>query len=223
MKRYGMIISLFILFFFLSGCANQVRVMWTDDPQIEEERKERFKELDEYFNEKYPEKNLSEMSQDDLYEEWRSLDPLFKHLGIHKNRAPGNFSSTIDLKNQTFTYNKETYDYQTDGNEITLAEPILSLDKETIPTLVREAEKEYRQDQSYNRNFLLRTLWMPILFTIIGILSIKRPNWIWFFESGYKYKNAEPSDFSLGLNIFRGVIGIILALVYLYFIFSNLR
>ena len=222
MKRYYILIPLLFLLF-LSGCADQVRVTWIDDPLIEEANKERFKELDDYFNEKYPEKNPSEMSQDEYYEEWRNLDPAFQHLNIHKNRAPGNLSSEIDLKNQTYTYKEKTYDYQIEGDEIILAEPDFPLDKETIPKLIQKAEQEYQEDKTYNRNLLLKTIWLPILFVVIGILSIKRPDWIWFLEDGHKYKDAEPSNFALGLNIFRGVIGIVLALAYLYFILRSMR
>ena len=222
MKRYRILIPLLFLLF-LSSCADQVRVTWTDDPLIEEANKERFKELDEYFNEKYPEKNPSEMSQDEYYEEWRNLDPVFQHLDIHKNSNPGNIASEIDLKNQTYTYKEKVYDYQIKENEIIVADSDLPLDKETIPKLIKKAEQEYQEDKVYNRNLLLKTIWLPILFLAIGILSIKRPDWIWFFEDGHKYKNAQPSDFALGLNIFRGVIGILIALGYFYFIFSNMR
>lgn len=222
MKHYHILILLFFLLF-LSGCANQVREMWTDDPLIKEANKERFKELDEYFNEKYPEKNTNEMSRDKYYEEWRSLDPITHSISIYINRDSGNFSSEIDLKNQTYTYDGKTYDYQIEGNEIILAEPDLPLDKETIPKLIRKAEQEYQEDKIFNQNLLLKTIWIPIVFIIIGILSMIRPDWIWFFEDGHKYKDTEPSNFVLGVNIFRGVIGIILALVILYFIFSGMR
>ena len=222
MKHYRVLIPLLFLLF-LSGCADQVRVMWTDDPLIEEANKQRFKELDEYFNEKYPEKNTNEMSQDKYYEEWRNLDPALQQITIHTNSAPGNFSSEIDLKNQTYTYKEKTYDYQMEGNKIILEEDNLPLDKETIPKLIRKAEPEYQNDKTYNRNLLLKTIWLPILFIVIGVLSIKRPDWIWFFEDGHKYKGAEPSNFALGINIFRGFIGIVLALAYLYFILRSMR
>src|SRR5699024_2548854 len=173
MKRYYILIPLLFLLF-LSGCADQVRVTWTDDPLIEETNKERVKELDDYFNEKYPEKNLSEMCQDEYYEEWLNLDPAFQHLDIHNKRAPGNFASEIDLKNQTYTYKEKTYDYQVEGDEIILAGPDLPLDKETIPKLIQKADQEYQEDKVYNRNLILKTIWLPILFIVIGVLSIKQ-------------------------------------------------
>src|SRR5699024_3372063 len=229
MKHYRVLIPLLFLLF-LSGCADQVRVMWTDDPLIEEANKQRFKELDEYFNKKYPEKNTNEMSQDKYYEEWRNLDPALQQITIHTNSAPGNFSSEIDLKNQTYTYKEKTYDYQMEENKIILKEANLPLYKENIPKykktnhkLTQKARQGYQEDKTYNRYLLLKTIWLPILFVVIGILSIKRPDWIWFLEDGHKYKDAEPSNFALGLNIFRGVIGIVLALAYLYFILRSMR
>src|SRR5690625_2487422 len=131
MKRFYILITLLFLLL-LSSCEDQVRITWIDDPLIEEANKERCKELDDYFNEKYPEKNPSEMSQDEYYEEWRNLDPAFQHLNIHKNRGPGTLSSDIDLNNQTYTYKEKTYDYQTEVDELILADTDLRLDKAPI-------------------------------------------------------------------------------------------
>src|SRR5699024_12647447 len=93
----------------------------------------------------------------------------------------------------------------------------------TIPKLIRKAEQEYQNEKTYNRNLLLKTIWLPILFIVIGVLSIYRPAWIWFFEVGLEYKVAEPSNFALGFNILRVLIGVVLAVAYLYFILRCMR
>src|SRR5699024_1401608 len=145
MKHYRVLIPLLFVLF-LSGCADQVRVMCTDDPLIEEANKQRIKELDEYFNTKDPDKNMNDISQDKNYKKCRNLDPALQQITIHTNSATGNFSSEIDLKNQTYTYKEKTYDYQMEGNKIILEEDNLPLDKETIPKLIRKAEQEYQND-----------------------------------------------------------------------------
>ncbi|GGH53316.1 hypothetical protein GCM10007358_12550 [Phocicoccus schoeneichii] len=57
---------------------------------------------------------------------------------------------------------------------------------------------------------------------VIGILTFIRPDIIWFFEGGYKYKGAEQSRMYSGVNITRGIIAIGLSLVVLYFIYRAL-
>ena len=89
--------------------------------------------------------------------------------------------------------------------------------------MVVKARTKYQNDRSYNISLLIRTAWLPLLIGAIGILSIMRPKWVWWAEDGYKYKNAEPSGFSLGVNVFRGVIAIGIAIVLIFLIIGRLR
>lgn len=49
-----------------------------------------------------------------------------------------------------------------------------------------------------------------LIFSIIAIFSPRTP---WYLSTGWKFKEAEPSDFALGMNRFLGVIAAIVSVI----------
>lgn len=221
MKQLMKTIVIIVAMLSLTGCANSVRKVSVEDPVIMAADEARFQELDDYFNSRYAESDFTDIKNDPLYEEWRLLDPLGYVEGKGAT-TKGRAFATVDLANQTYTYEEETYAYAEQGDEIVIKDKFEGIDQETIPKLIRTAKKDKQADQDHNNRLLLQTLWMPIVLTIIGVLSIMRPDIIWFWEDGRKYKDAAPSDMSLNLNVLRGVLSIGLALVILFFIYRAL-
>ena len=55
-----------------------------------------------------------------------------------------------------------------------------------------------------------------ILLIALGIFNVAVPHAAWYLEYGWRYKDAEPSDFALGLNRFGGVVAIIIAVIMIF-------
>lgn len=219
--RYIKVILVIVALVLLAGCANSIHQVSVDDPVKMVQDEERFQELDQYFKRTYKKGDEFRIQKDPLYDEWRSLDSL-SQAGKNGVSIKGKVFSTVDLDNKTYTLDGEIYSYDEIGNEIIVNDSFEEIDDETIPKLIKAAKNEKRKDQEHNISILLKTLWIPIVLAGIGILSIIRPDIIWFFEGGYKYKDAEQSDMSSWVNITRGIIAIGLSLVVLYFIYRAL-
>lgn len=219
--RYIKVILVIVALVFIAGCANSVRQVSVDDPVKMVQDEERFQELDQYFKRTYKKGDEFSIKKDPLYDEWRSLDSS-SQVGKKGEFIKGKVSSTVDLDNKTYTFDGEIYSYDEIGNEIIVNDSFEEIDDETIPNLIKTAKNEKMKDQEHNKSILLKSLWIPIVLMVIGILSFIRPDIIWFFEGGYKYKDAEQSRMSSGVNKVRGIIAIVLSLVVLYFIYRAL-
>jgi len=56
-----------------------------------------------------------------------------------------------------------------------------------------------------------------ILLIGVGAFYAAAPSTAWYFQHGWKYKSAEPSDFALGMNRFSGIIAIIVGILMIFF------
>lgn len=46
-----------------------------------------------------------------------------------------------------------------------------------------------------------------------GIFCIACPETVWYLESGWRYRDAEPSDFALGVTRFSGIAAIVIGII----------
>lgn len=51
------------------------------------------------------------------------------------------------------------------------------------------------------------------MLVLLGALAVAFPRALWFFDHGWRYKNAEPSALALGLNRAVGVLALIAGLI----------
>lgn len=58
---------------------------------------------------------------------------------------------------------------------------------------------------------------LVLLLLAVGIFNALSPQTAWFLEYGWRYKNAEPSEFALAANRIGGVIAILAAVLMLIF------
>ncbi|MDD5934092.1 MAG: hypothetical protein PUC65_00760 [Clostridiales bacterium] len=54
---------------------------------------------------------------------------------------------------------------------------------------------------------------MAIILLVVGIFNISSPRTAWYLEYGWRYKNAEPSDFALIMNRISGGVLIVIAII----------
>ena len=58
---------------------------------------------------------------------------------------------------------------------------------------------------------------IAIIFLLgIGVFNTAAPSVAWYLEYGWRYKNADPSDFALGLNRVGGIIAIIVGVFIIF-------
>ncbi len=55
-----------------------------------------------------------------------------------------------------------------------------------------------------------------IILVLLGIFNIAAPQLTWYLHYGWRYQDAEPSDFALTFNRIGGIIIIIIALIMLF-------
>ena len=66
----------------------------------------------------------------------------------------------------------------------------------------------------YNSEVLI-TVICSIIWFVTAVVSIVKPNYTWYMEYGWKYKNAEPTDCALILQRFGGIIMIVIGILFL--------
>lgn len=57
---------------------------------------------------------------------------------------------------------------------------------------------------------------IALIFIAMGILNVIKPRTGWYLSIGWKFKNAEPSDLALGMQVLGGIIAIIIGIVLMF-------
>ena len=54
---------------------------------------------------------------------------------------------------------------------------------------------------------------IAVILAGIGLFNIVRPRTAWFLDSGWKYKDAEPSDMALSAHVIGGILAMVIAII----------
>lgn len=54
---------------------------------------------------------------------------------------------------------------------------------------------------------------IAVILAGIGLFNIVRPRTAWFLDSGWKYKDAEPSDMALSAHVIGGILALVIAVI----------
>lgn len=121
------------------------------------------------------------------------------------------YRTTSDGYSVTFTYpDGETYTWTQNG-DLGSGAASLNFDFEKYPSgmtlkgLLRQAGMT---EQKPRKNLLL-----PLLLLVIGALNAVYPKVSWYLDTGWKIKDAEPSDTFLAWNRGIGIVVIIVAVI----------
>ena len=79
--------------------------------------------------------------------------------------------------------------------------------------------EEKVSDDPYAFKLDIKMLFLAIISLVMGIYGVSQPEQIWKCRFGWHFKNAEPSEMSLGLIVFGGIILIITGVISLILAF----
>lgn len=224
MKRWiGFLgIAIFLILPIFAGCGNKVeKVSVYDESTAEEGRKElnrlekKFKDMDRY---------------DAADPEYQRYVGLWSQYGISPYGNYGkkfpNFSGSVDLKNLQILLDNQTKiiifrENQQGDYEIVKYKGDIKegdVDERTLLAMIRQADKQTQERHQALISKLMKTLWLPILLYIYGLIALVAPEKIWYLSHGRYYKNSEPSDSALFWNKAGGVWSMIMATIILILI-----
>lgn len=78
-----------------------------------------------------------------------------------------------------------------------------------------------------NIEYFIRRVWgkmgvvVFIILMIIGLVNVLSPQTAWYLRDGWRYKDAEPSDFALSMNRIVGVLILVIGIIVMIFNFGS--
>ena len=110
-----------------------------------------------------------------------------------------------------FTYpDGETYTWTDDGNSMSgTTSP--GFDFEKYPDGWTLSDILLQNSSAKNARKTEKNVGMILLLLIVGVINTAWPQAAWYLETGWKIKDAEPSELALGVNRVVGVVLLIVA------------
>lgn len=141
---------------------------------------------------------------------------------------------TVDTENGTVTDGTYTYRYETDGSTTTVTYPDGSYywytehDSGSVSTGTFGSSEDYDEDRYVSGDTLANVIsraaeskgnpgniWAGLLLMALGAFDAIFPHTAWWLSRGWWYRDAEPSDFALGVYRVVGVLGIVAGIIVL--------
>lgn len=117
-------------------------------------------------------------------------------------------------------YTENRYEYAVTSGWSDMGNPEILGDGDTyanchdLISVIPEPEQAIPEDP-YAFKFDPKIFFVALFTLPFGIYMVRKPEEVWYFKYRLHFKNAEPSDTSLGLIVFSGVVLIILGAVSL--------
>lgn len=144
---------------------------------------------------------------------------------------------TVDREACTITTGDRVYRYEMDGDRLTITYPNGAIysrlffdsgsasgwndiydESHDIPgeTLMDVLDREAPVQRSPEPTINPAVRSLGLLFAALGLWGLISPKSVWYFNFGWRYKNAEPSDLALLVNQIAGVLLILIGLSLLF-------
>lgn len=113
-------------------------------------------------------------------------------------------------------------EYNENENTIVLSENPTELMDETFVRMIRLAKQQETEDREHNFRLLITAGWLPVFTLIVGLIGWFKPRWVWYFEGGFRNKDAEPSNNALLFVKIQAVIAFTLTIFFVYLLFNRM-
>lgn len=218
-KMFKLIFLLFSIIVVIIGCSRErAQEVATYDEAYSMEQRDRYRELMDYFNEEYAD-NSDDMRKDPLYPEYERLNGIIK---IGDESRENIFKGTVHLNKQTIQYRDQVIEYEEMDDTVVLSPNPTELEDETFIRMVRLANQQEREDWEHNSRLLLTAGWLPILTLVSGLIGWFKPKWVWYFEGGFRYEDAEPADTAITFVKIQAIIAFALTIFFVYLLFNRM-
>ncbi|MRJ48520.1 hypothetical protein [Fundicoccus ignavus] len=218
-KIVKLISLLLVMTFIVVGCRTEkAQEVATYDEAHSMEQRDRYRELTSYFNEEYAD-NSDDMEKDPLYSEYVRLNGIVQ---IGDESRVNIFKGRVYLDKQTIQYGNQVIEYNENENTIVLSENPTELMDETFVRMIRLAKQQETEDREHNFRLLITAGWLPVFTLIVGLIGWFKPRWVWYFEGGFRNKDAEPSNNALLFVKIQAVIAFTLTIFFVYLLFNRM-